>query len=122
MVQIFPPFLYLKSARWLIITWHRLVNGFEFIREDRQEKIFIFRCTHSDPETGLCDSYESRPGMCRDYPRILLDSTEPQLFSTCGYYPILKNGGKLSTALDRLDLSDAKREELKRRLHLIDEP
>jgi len=122
MVQVFPPFLYLKSARWLILTWHRWINGFEFIREDRHDKTFVFRCTHFDIRTGLCDSYDSRPGMCRDYPRILLESTDPQFFDTCGYYPVLINGKKLSLALDRLDLSEAKREELKRRLHLVDEP
>ncbi|CAB5160558.1 hypothetical protein D3OALGB2SA_5395 [Olavius algarvensis associated proteobacterium Delta 3] len=120
MVQVFPPFLYLKMARWWIITWHRRINGFEFIREDRKEKTFTFRCTHLDIRTGLCDAYESRPGMCRDYPRVLLDTTDPQLFDTCGYYPVLINGKKLSQALDGLDLPEAKREDLKRRLYLVD--
>jgi Fe-S-cluster containining protein len=49
-------------------------------RADRQDHSFVFECTHFDRITRRCDSYASRPGMCRDYPRVLLDQAAPALF------------------------------------------
>jgi hypothetical protein len=33
MIQTNAIFFRLRTTRWLILTWHRLVNGFEFIRD-----------------------------------------------------------------------------------------
>ena len=57
----------LRSARWLFLAWQRRVNGFELMSADARARLFVFRCTHYDRETRSCDSYGSRPGVCRDY-------------------------------------------------------
>lgn len=117
-IQVFPLILYMKHIRRLILAWHRVINGFRLLREDRKSRVLIFRCTHWDPKTGLCDSYESRPGMCRDYPRILLESPQPEFFDTCGYYPVLNNAARMRRALENLGLPEERLSELERDLHL----
>src|SRR5215813_14607857 len=62
---------YLPSLRRVFLAWQRRVNGFELTEADRGSRTFVFRCTHFDAATRSCDSYASRPGMCRDYPRAL---------------------------------------------------
>jgi len=108
----------LRSCRWLFLRWHELVNGFEFVAEDREERIFEFRCRHFDPETRRCDSYESRPGMCRDYPRNLLDATRPALFSECGFRALDQAAQGLRSALEAEEFDDAQRRELYEQLYL----
>ncbi len=118
MIQVFPLFYYLRSYRWIIKMWHKLINGFEYIGEDRRNKTFTFRCTHWDPETKLCDSYDSRPGMCRDYPRPLLYSYRPEFLKECSFYAVDKNAGRMVDALKELDLPEEKLNDIKDKLHL----
>lgn len=117
MIQTNAVFFRLRTARWLILTWHRVVNGFEFIRNDPKSRAIVFRCTHYDPVTKHCDSYDSRPGMCRDYPTNLLDGGYPQFPSECSHYAIDNNAERFNSVLDKLDLPPEKLEELKKRLH-----
>ena len=88
--------------------------------EEKIEEIerFIFRCTHWDSETKQCDSYESRPGMCRDYPRNLAYSSNPVFFPHCGFYARDINAENMEEALDDLALPAPDLEELKEKLHL----
>ncbi len=44
-------------------------------------RLFVFHCTHFDWATRSCDSYDSRPGMCRDYPRALLFQPLPEMLA-----------------------------------------
>jgi len=118
MIPVRAPFIYLKTARWLLITWHRKVNGFEYIGENRKKGQFIFQCTHLDTDTMLCDAYDTRPGMCRDYPTNLLDAALPAFLEGCGFYPILKNAEQMQELLDASGLSGEKLKELKRKLHI----
>lgn len=76
---------YLRSARWAFCAWQRVVNGFELVGADRHARALTFRCTHFDPATRLCDSYDTRPGMCRDYPLALLGQPWPELFAECSH-------------------------------------
>jgi Fe-S-cluster containining protein len=46
----------------------------------RKDTVFATVCTFLDPQSRRCTVYESRPGVCRDYP----DS------SRCGYYDFLR--------------------------------
>ena len=108
-----------RTARTLFLAWHRRVNGFELSRRDRAARTFYFRCTHFDPQTRRCDSYESRPGMCRDYPRALLHQPNPELFPGCGYRVVAGNAERLSAALDRQLMSDEQRRAIKRRLRVL---
>jgi hypothetical protein len=108
----------LKTVRRLFLTWHRLINGFEYIGEIRRDYVLIFRCGHFDPEAKLCDSYSSRPGMCRDYPRALLYQVKPEFFKECGYFAIDQNAKQFRAALYELDLTPEKLEELKKKLYL----
>ena len=97
-IQIYPPLFYFKSVRWVMKSWHGLINGFEFMAEDRRSKCLIFRCTHLDARTRRCDSYDSRPGLCRDYPRNQLDYANPEFLEGCGYQAVLKSGEALKPA------------------------
>lgn len=107
----------LPAARRLFLRWHDRVNGFELV-ERQPVRTFVFRCTHFDPTTRRCDSYASRPGMCRDYPRAILDQASPDFLPGCGYRPIAPNATQLLRELERRDLEPATLIELKRRLHL----
>ena len=117
-IRIFPLLFYLKSLRWIIITWQRSVNGFEFIEENRGDKCLVFRCTHLDPVTKRCDAYGSRPGMCRDYPRNQLDYAVPVFFDGCGYRAELRNAEKFDAALEALNLPPEAVQQLKHDLQL----
>jgi len=109
---------YLPTLRRAWLGWHRLVNGFELLETDRATRTFTFRCTHFDPATRLCDSYASRPGLCRDYPRALLAQPWPRLFEGCGYRPVALDADGLREALEQTELDPAARAELRRRLKL----
>jgi Fe-S-cluster containining protein len=88
----------LLSAPYL--WWQRVVNGFVLKARDRESYAFRFTCTHFDVATRRCDSYESRPGMCHDYPRMQLEVFEPELFDRCGYRVVAKNGDAMIAALE----------------------
>lgn len=104
--------------RRTFLRWQHVVNGFELIEEDRVDHTFVFRCTHYDPETRCCDSYGSRPGMCRDYPRFLLEGANPVFLETCGFRPLLHNADRLRDALANLDLTPEQREKLDKGLKI----
>lgn len=111
---------YLPLARRVFLLWHRHVNGFELVEASRKERAFIFNCTHFDRETRRCDSYHSRPGMCRDYPRPLLEQANPELFEGCGYKAITLRRGELLRALESTSLAPEKLAKLKSELYLDD--
>ena len=104
--------------RRAFLWWQERINGFVLVEARRPERTFVFRCTHFDAATRSCDSYDSRPGMCRDYPRALLDQPNPQLLPGCGYRPIARNAAALRRALAERPLSDEQRARLHRELHL----
>jgi len=104
--------------RWLFLWWQRLVNGFVLEEARRDEKVFVFRCTHFDSRTRVCDSYESRPGMCRDYPRALLYQTAPEIFPECDYRALASNRRALLQALESKSLDEQQMDRLKNDLYL----
>jgi hypothetical protein len=104
--------------RRAFLWWQEKVNGFVLAEALRAERTFVFRCTHFDGTTRSCDSYASRPGICRDYPRALLWQTAPELLPGCGYRPIARNAAALRRALDARPLTDEQRERLARQLFL----
>jgi uncharacterized protein len=108
------------AARRLFLWWQRRVNGFELVRSDEESWSFVFRCTHFDTATRSCDGYGSRPGLCRDYPRLLLWQPNPELLPGCGYRARPPNAEGLKAALSRLELTDEQREKLRRGLRLGD--
>jgi Fe-S-cluster containining protein len=103
-----------RSFLW----WQEKVNGFELVGARSRERTFVFRCTHFDPGTRSCDSYSSRPGMCRDYPRALLQQASPELLPGCGYRPLARNATRLRQALLDQPLTDEQRARLGRGLFL----
>ena len=109
---------HLRTTRAAFLWWQRVVNGFELLEARRQERTFVFRCTHFDWETRRCDSYETRPGMCRDYPRALLDQPVPELLPGCGYRAKTPGAHRLLTVLDQHPLTEEQRARLKRDLRL----
>ena len=109
---------YLPLMRRLFLAWQRHVNGFERVSEDDAGRTFTFRCTHFDVATRSCDSYESRPGMCRDYPRALLAQSKPDFFPECGYRPVARNAEQLLAALEARKLTPEQKAKLKKELYL----
>jgi Fe-S-cluster containining protein len=104
--------------RRTFLWWQQAVNGFVLVEARRAERTFVFRCTHFDRKARSCDSYASRPGMCRDYPRALLYQPSPELLAGCGYRPLARNAAALKRALEARPLSAEQRERLARELHL----
>ena len=103
---------------WFFTWWHRWVNGFVLEEKRREGRVFVFRCTHFDRRSRSCDSYESRPGMCRDYPHALLFQLAPKLFSECGYRVLAPNRRKLLQALESQSLDEEQLAQLKNDLYL----
>ena len=109
-----------SAARRIFLAWQRHVNGFELTSTDAGARLFVFRCSHFDRRSRSCDSYGSRPGMCRDYPRLLLWQPNPEMLPGCGYRAITPNAAGLQAALERADLTAEQRDELRRGLRLGD--
>jgi hypothetical protein len=107
-----------RPARRAFLWWQRQVNGFELVRADAEDQAFVFRCTHFDPGTRACDSYGSRPGMCRDYPRHLLWAANPELLPGCGYRARPPNADALGRTIYGLELTDEQRARLRSGLRL----
>ncbi len=111
-----------RALRALFLGWQRSVNGFELVEAVAAEVggsgQFRFRCRHFDWEARKCRSYTSRPFMCRDYPRALLDQAWPELFEGCGYRPLAKNGERLRDELVRRGVEGERLAELEKRLFL----
>jgi uncharacterized protein len=109
---------HVPTLRASFLWWQRVVNGFELVETRRPTRSFVFRCSHFDWTTRACDSYESRPGMCRDYPRALLYQPEPELLEGCGYRPVLPRASRFLRVLDEQALSSDQKDSLRRGLHL----
>jgi hypothetical protein len=109
---------FLPGLRQLFLWWQRVVNGFVFVRGVRSARAFVFRCTHFDVVTRRCDSYDTRPGMCRDYPRRLLSLPDPELFARCGYRVVARNGPQLLASLRDAGVEGERLVQISRRLRL----
>ena len=105
-------------VRYLFLAWQGKVNGFELVREEADRNDLIFRCTHYDPQSRRCDSYASRPSMCRDYPRVLLSQGWPELFPTCGFRVRARKPEKLRAGIEATSLSAEAKAELCRKLRV----
>lgn len=104
--------------RQLFLSWQEAVNGFVLTEARPRERTFVFRCTHFDAATRSCDSYASRPGMCRDYPRAQLFQARPAMLAGCGYRPVARNAARVLRVLQEQPLTDEQRARLSRELHL----
>jgi hypothetical protein len=120
------PALRVTSLVWLapglrraFLWWQERVNGFVLVEEQRRERTFVFRCTHFDAPSRSCDSYASRPGVCRDYPRALLFQPAPVLLPGCGYRPRAANAARLLRVLETQPLTEEQRARLARDLYLL---
>jgi Fe-S-cluster containining protein len=111
---------YVPVLRNIFLWWHRTVNGFESMGKDVAARGFIFRCTHFELETRRCDSYGSRPGMCRDYPRVLLEQANPVFFPDCGFKPLATGRQRFVQILQEQSLSPEQMQKLKKGLYLED--
>ena len=109
---------YLPTMRRLFVFWHRHVNGFELTEVEFHTRVLTFQCTHFDVTTRRCDSYESRPGMCRDYPRVLLYQPHPELLPGCGYRPVARDAKRFLGLLEAQSLTTEQRERLRKKLFL----
>ena len=109
---------HLRSVRASFLWWQRVVNGFELVETQARDRVFVFRCTHFDAATRACDSYESRPGMCRDYPRALLYQPQPEMLDGCGYRAVLPQAARFLRVLDQYPLTPEQQAKLRRGLRL----
>jgi len=117
-IAVGPLTWHVPALRFIFIAWQRRVNGFELQGMDRDSRSLVFRCTHYDPVGKRCDSYASRPSMCRDYPRLLLDQPWPELFGPCGHHIRARNAGSLRASIDATALSEPAKADLRKRLRL----
>jgi Fe-S-cluster containining protein len=117
-IQVGRAVWYLPALRRLFLWWQRRVNGFELARRDVRARVFVFECTHFDRFTRSCDSYDSRPGICRDYPRNLLAQPNPEMLPGCGYRPVAPNAEALLRALEGAAVRGDQIARLKKDLHL----
>jgi len=117
-IQVGRTLFHLRSLRGPFLWWQRVVNGFELRDADARQRLFVFHCTHFDTVTRTCDSYASRPGMCRDYPRALLWQPSPEMLPGCGYRPLHPRAIALQRALDAQAMTPEQRERLRKGLHL----
>lgn len=111
---------HLKPLRSLVIAWQRLINGFEFTGVEARIRVLVFKCTHYDPATKQCDSYSSRPLMCRDYPRNLAFEAVPSLFDECSHGIVDVNAESFRAALAQANLTPEQRSNLEKKLLLFD--
>lgn len=111
---------YLRSARAVFVWWQREVNGFLLQDADPRFRLLIFKCTHYDPVTRRCDSYDSRPLMCRDYPVNLTYDAVPTLFDECSHVVVDRKADALRKALADAGLSGEELEAAEKRLYLKD--
>jgi len=100
------------------LFWQKHINGLIFVGTDGSPRDLAFRCTHYDRETKSCDSYESRPGMCRDYPRVLLLQTKPGFHQGCGYRAINRDSEALKKHIRSMGLTRETVEHLERELYV----
>lgn len=116
------PAIRVSGLTWLapslFLAWQRLVNGFHLVSRDDAARTFTFRCAHFDPQTRACDSYDSRPGICRDYPRGLLHQSAPDFFPECGFRPVARNADAMRAALEKRGLPPEQLAALKKKLYL----
>jgi uncharacterized protein len=117
-IQIGPLTWHFPVVRRLFLAWQSRVNGFELLRAEHDTHALVFRCTHYDPESRRCDSYDSRPSMCRDYPTVLLGQGWPQLFPTCGFRVRARRPEKLRASIEATSLSPEAKAELCRKMRL----
>lgn len=108
------------TVRALTLWWQRAVNGFEFVQADPRVRAFVFRCTHYDPKTRRCDSYESRPLMCRDYPVNLTFEAVPSLFPECSHGVVDRNGEALRAAMVAAGVDAEKLKAIEEKLFLTE--
>jgi Fe-S-cluster containining protein len=109
---------FVPTLRRLFLLWQERVNGFVLTERDVRHRVFVFRCTHYDRETRSCDSYDTRPGMCRDYPRLQLYQAHPNFLPGCGYRAVPANADGLLFELRRRKLSPEQIERVSRGLGL----
>jgi uncharacterized protein len=107
-----------RILRGAFLAWQERVNGFVLVEARTSIRTFIFRCTHFDLTTRLCDSYESRPGICRDYPRVLLYQPAPEMMPSCGYRAVAKNASAIDAELRARNLPEEQLVKLRKGLYL----
>lgn len=118
-LRLNPLLFHLKPLRNAVIWWQWYVNRFAAKRSDFETCVITFKCHHFDWRTRRCDSYDTRPGLCRDYPRFLMEQPWPELHDDCGYRALDRNAARLAAALDGVEMSEEERERLKRKLHVL---
>ena len=117
-IRVVPAVWHLAPLRRAFLWWQERVNGFRVTHELLRHRVFVFECTHFDSTSRSCDSYDSRPGMCRDYPRLLLHQPHPEFLPGCGYRALAPNAARLRDALQRAELEGAQRHQLEKDLGL----
>ncbi len=112
MIWNFKPF---ESA---FLGWQKYINGFELFEKEEESRLYVFNCTHFDAKTRSCDSYSSRPGLCRDYPKILTFEVCPIFFESCTMKAYDPKAEDLLNKLDSEKLTDEQMKILKKELYL----
>lgn len=111
---------HIDFIRKMVIFWQERFNGFSLVRQQKSHATLFFTCSHFDPETRQCNAYDTRPGMCRDYPKNQIYSVNPTFFPECGFYAVDKRAESFRSALEKTGMPQEKLDELLEKLHLKD--
>jgi len=117
-IQVGTIIWHFKFIQKLFLLWQNYMYGFELVKKDPQYKEFVFKCKHFDKKTRMCKNYKLRPGMCIDYPEVLLYQLYPRFFNTCGYRPYNKDAQKMLKLYEKHGLTKKQIEFLKKHLYL----
>lgn len=110
-----------RVLRAAFLWYQRRINGFELVATDPRFKLFRFRCTHYDAVKKQCDSYETRPHFCRDYPLNVTYDAAPELFPECSYGVVDKHASALVEAMQAAGVAPEKLEAVRKKLYLGDD-
>lgn len=120
-IQVGWAVFHLPLLRRAFLAWQWRVNGFASAGEQARQRVLVFHCTHFDRASRECDSYDSRPGICRDYPRVQLEQPFPEFLPGCGYRARPRNAEALARALAASGAPAAQRERVRDALGLAPE-
>ena len=107
-----------KPLESTFLAWQKYINGFELIEKEEESRLYVFNCTHFDAKTRLCDSYSSRPGICRDYPKVLTYQVCPIFFESCTMKAYDPKAEELLNKLNSENLTDEQLKLIKKELYL----
>jgi hypothetical protein len=71
------------KLRYTIGKWYCFVYNFSLVGENEDKRVLVFRCHYL--KNKLCSVYNTRPFLCRNYPKPRFFG-KPTVLPGCGFY------------------------------------